>query len=114
MSEHFPRTFVNLVLVLDVRNVEKLNAGGNVCRLLHNRTCPCAAFPTPDDRKTLNDWLHLYHQYLLDLVNPGRYDTRPDFTVVVQPFMAHTQLPLIDGQIDYSYFAPDCFHFSGL
>jgi hypothetical protein len=27
--------------------------------------------------------------------------------------MAHTGIPLKDGEVDYSYFAPDCFHFSG-
>ena len=47
-------------------------------------------------------------------MNTGKYDTHDDFTVVVQPFMAHTKLPLKEGEIDYSYFAPDCFHFSGL
>ncbi len=112
--ENIPRAFVNLVLVFDIRNVQKLNAGGAVCALLHQKTCPCAAFPTPQDTETLNQWVPLYHSKLVDLVNTGRYDTKDDFTVVVQPFMAHTLLPLIDGEIDYSYFAPDCFHFSGL
>ncbi len=113
LHENFPRTFVNLVLVLDVRGVEKLNEGGPVCQLFHDKTCPCAAFPTDDDRKTLDQWIPLYHKYLIDLINTGKYDTRDDFTVVIQPFMAHTKTPLIDGEIDYSYFAPDCFHFSG-
>ncbi|UJR38639.1 hypothetical protein I4U23_031304 [Adineta vaga] len=113
LHANFPRTFVNLVLVLDVRNVEKLNAGGTVCKLLHNRTCPCAAFPSDDDRRTLSEWIPLYHKYIVDLINTGKYDTRDDFTVVIQPFMAHTQIPLVDGEIDYSFFAPDCFHFSG-
>ena len=60
----------------------------------------------------------LYQQYLIDLVNSGRYDHSDDFTVVIQPFMAHTQVPIVKNtdkqQIDFSYFAPDCFHFSGL
>ncbi|CAF0829355.1 unnamed protein product [Adineta steineri] len=113
LHANFPRTFVNLVLVLDVRSVEKLNAGGTVCRLMHNKTCPCAAYPSPDDRRTLQEWIPLYHKNLVDLINTGKYDTRDDFTVVIQPFMAHTQVPLVDGEIDYSFFAPDCFHFSG-
>jgi phospholipase B1 len=113
--QNIPRAFVNLVLVLDVRNVEKLNEGGLVCSLFHSNTCPCAAYPpTPQDRDTLNQWLAQYHSRLVDLVNTGRYDTKDDFTVVVQPFMAHTPLPLENGEPDYSYFAPDCFHFSGL
>jgi phospholipase B1 len=113
---NIPRALVNLVLVLDVRDVEKLNAGGPVCSLLHSNTCPCAAFPpTQGDRDILDQWLPLYQSKLVDLVNTGRYDTKPDFTVVVQPFMAHTPLPLQpNGEPDYNYFAPDCFHFSGL
>jgi len=111
---NFPRTFVNLVLVLDVRSVEALNAGGFVCRLFHQKTCPCAAFPTDADKRTLEEWIPLYQQNLIDLVNSGKYGQRDDFTVVIQPFMAHTKIPLKkDDEIDYSYFAPDCFHFSG-
>lgn len=110
---NIPRALVNLVLVLDVRNVNTLNAGGPVCSLLHQRTCPCAAFPKGNDTETLNQWIPLYQSQLVDLVNSGKYDTKDDFSVVIQPFLAHTALPITDGEIDYSYFAPDCFHFSG-
>ncbi|CAF0768007.1 unnamed protein product [Rotaria sordida] len=109
-----PRTFVNLVLVLDVRGIKDLNSGGFVCQTLHKRTCPCAAFPTPNQTKILDDYIPQYHQVLVELVNSGRYDNRSDFTVVIQPFMAKTKLPLkLNNEIDFSYFAPDCFHFSG-
>ncbi|CAF0982921.1 unnamed protein product [Adineta steineri] len=109
-----PRTLVNLVLTLDVRNVKELNSGGFVCQMLHKRTCPCAAFPTPEQSKTLADYIPRYQQILIDLVESGRYEGRDDFTVVVQPFLAKTKLPLKDNhKIDFSYFAPDCFHFSG-
>ncbi len=112
---NIPRALVNLVLVLDVRSVEILNAGGLVCELLHSNTCPCAAYPpSQQDRDLLDQYVTEYQQKLVDLVNTGRYDTKNDFTVVVQPFMARTPLPLVDGEPDYSYFAPDCFHFSGL
>merc|ERR1712110_1156756 len=51
--------------------------------LLHKNTCPCAAYPKGND------------------------------SVILQPFMANTPIPLDEsGEIDYSYFAPDCFHFS--
>ena len=109
-----PRTFINLVLVLDVRSVKDLNSGGVICELLHKRTCPCAAFPTPEQATILDDYVPRYHQVLTDLVNSGRYDGREDFAVVVQPFLSKTKLPRKDNhKIDFSYFAPDCFHFSG-
>ena len=108
------RTLINLVLALDVRGVKDLNSGGFVCQTLHKRTCPCAAFPTPEQAKILDNYVPRYHQILIDLVDSGRYDGRDDFTVVVQPFLAKTKIPLKDNhKIDFSYFAPDCFHFSG-
>ncbi|CAF0801092.1 unnamed protein product [Didymodactylos carnosus] len=109
------RTFVNLVLVLDVRGVKELNSGGFVCQTLHKKTCPCAAFPTPEQAKILDDYIPRYHDVLTALVNSGRYE-RDDFTVVIQPFLSDTKLPRLDKPghpIDFSYFAPDCFHFSG-
>lgn len=115
LYENIPRAIVNLVLVLDVRFVEELNAGGLICSLLHSNTCPCASHPTGNDTETLNLWFPQYHQQLVDLVNSGKYDTNKDFTVVLQPFLAHTALPRDpNGNIVYDYFAPDCFHFSGL
>lgn len=109
-----PRILVNLVLVLDVSFVKELNSGGLVCQVLHKFLCPCAAFPSDDDARTLAAWVPQYQQNLFDLVNTGRYYTREDFTVVVQPFLAQTELPRTDsGKVDFSYFAPDCFHFSG-
>jgi len=104
---------VNLVLVLDVRPVKELAKGNFVCGLLHKYACPCAALPTEEQEKILNEWIPQYQQGLIDLVNTGRYDGRDDFTVVVQPFMAKTQPPRKADKIDFSYFAPDCFHFSG-
>nr|XP_006820488.1 PREDICTED: phospholipase B1, membrane-associated-like [Saccoglossus kowalevskii] len=51
-----------------------------------------------------------------ELVNYGRYDTRDDFTVVVQPFFEDTGLPWNEEtqEWDDSIMSPDCFHFSEL
>ncbi|KAJ8309462.1 hypothetical protein KUTeg_014336 [Tegillarca granosa] len=55
-----------------------------------------------------------YQEALHLLTESGRYDTKDDFTVVVQPFFRETEIPkeLNSGDTDLSYFAPDCFHFS--
>jgi phospholipase B1 len=112
-NANLPRTLVNLVLVLDIRGVKELKDGNIVCGLLHKLVCPCAAYPTEEQEKILNEWIPQYQQGLVDLVNSGRYDGRQDFTVVVQPFLTKTELPRKDNKVDFSYFAPDCFHFSG-
>jgi len=114
LHANIPRAFVNVVPILDFRHVEALNAGGLFCQLMHKNTCPCCAYPSAADRDTLAQWIPLYQQSLIDLVNTGRYDTRDDFTVVIQPSMVHTPIPRTpEGDIDYGFFAPDCFHFSG-
>lgn len=52
---------------------------------------------------------------LQELIDSGIYDTRDDFTVVIQPFLRDSVLPYTeDGQVDATYFAPDCFHFSDI
>ncbi|CAF2911583.1 unnamed protein product [Rotaria sp. Silwood2] len=109
-----PRTLINLVLVSDVRNVKGLSNGNYVCQVLHKKTCPCATSPTVEQAKTLDNYITRYHQSLFHLIASGRYEDRDDFTVVIQPFMAKTKLPYKHNhKIDFSYFAPDCFHFSG-
>ncbi|CAF1068319.1 unnamed protein product [Rotaria sordida] len=109
-----PRTLINLVPVLNVRNVKDLSNGNYICQILYKKTCPCAAFPTAEQAKTLEDYIIRYHQLLFDFIGSGRYEDRDDFTVVIQPFMVKTKLPYKDNhKIDFSYFAPDCFHFSG-
>ena len=111
---NIPRSFVNLVLTMDVRFVEELNKGGPFCSLMHSQTCPCAGFPSDTDRTILNEYIPQYQSNLVDLINSGIYDGRDDFTVVIQPFMAHTPLPMDGNSPDYSYFSTDCFHFSGM
>jgi phospholipase B1 len=109
-----PRTLVNLVLTFDVRNVKDLNTGGYICQTLHKKICPCAASPTNEQAEILDNYIPQYHRVLVDLIDSGRYEKRDDFTVVIQPFMAKTKLSYKDDHtIDFSYFAPDCFHFSG-
>lgn len=62
----------------------------------------------------MNDVPLLCGPYQINICFLSRYDTRDDFTVVVQPFLDETQIPRNpDGSVDRSYFAPDCFHLSG-
>lgn len=113
LYKQVPKAFVNFVSVLNVVDVKMLNKG-LVCSLLHNFECPCAAFPKSEqEEKELKQYLDQYQNYTLNLVNSGRYDGRDDFTVVVQPFFTQFKVPkLANGKVDFSFFAPDCFHFS--
>ena len=113
MQAALPKTFVNLVSVLDVVLVKNLNHN-EFCIELHKFECKCAAFPSSEQAEF--DLIKLFHTYTdqtEQLVESGRYDTTDDFTVVLQPFLTNFTTPkLPDGQVDMTYFAPDCFHFS--
>jgi phospholipase B1 len=111
---NLPRALINLVLPFDVRQISKLSQGSLICELSLRELCPCAAFPTVEQVKILNAWVPQYEQGLIDLISSGLYDTRDDFTVIIQPFLAGTRIPVTKSRdIDLHYFAPDCFHVSG-
>lgn len=58
--------------------------------------CDCAAFPKNDEaEQELVDVTEQYRKQMNDMVLTGRYDTRDDFTVVVQPFFKDTYPPKI-------------------
>lgn len=112
LHSEVPRAFVNVVNVLDVSQIKELNRG-LTCTVLHYFECRCGAFKQPTEE--LHQIVLEYQGNLSALVNSGVYDTRDDFTVVLQPFLEKTVLPRNKcGKPDLAYFAPDCFHLSGL
>lgn len=112
LHANVPRAFVNLVEILDISIVKKLNQNF-VCDTLHLFLCDCAAFPKDSAAEAeLQAETARYRELMNQLVLSGRYDTRDDFTVVVQPFFRETLPPDNNGEPDLSYFAPDCFHLS--
>ncbi|XP_075971241.1 phospholipase B1, membrane-associated-like [Anticarsia gemmatalis] len=115
LQKHLPRTIVNLVPVLDV-SVSIRVLRPMMCRLMHSLFCTCF-HRGGDELRDLVRMARLYQKAELLLVESGRYDTKEDFTVVVQPFMrlfnaperVTSPLPLV---IHQSYITHDCFHFS--
>ncbi|XP_074655839.1 phospholipase B1, membrane-associated-like [Tubulanus polymorphus] len=110
-----PRAFVNLVEILDVSALSEVR-NGLICPVLHSFLCACASYPAnAQAEEDLKNLVKSYQRETRDLVASGRYDTKDDFTVVLQPFFRDTKPPLNSrGKPDLSYFAPDCFHFSDL
>jgi len=103
----FRNVFVNLVSPPDVTLLGQVTDG--LCGILHDFECACAK-----DRTGTGQAHKDYTQKLFELVALPRYNDRADFHVALQPFFAELDLPRLDnGKPDKSYFAPDCFHFSG-
>ena len=113
LYKEMPRTLVNLVSSIDSAQVKNLNIG-LVCTVLHKFLCKTAAFPESDEfEKELNAVFEQYSNYTNNLIRPGKWDGRDDFTVVVQPMFQEFKIIYTEsGEPDLSYFAPDCFHFS--
>ena len=88
LHRHLPRTFVNLVPVADVTIVLDLLDKPKLCYPLHWYFCPCLFDPEFTDgtltRKEMKSVLSEYKSGLLRLLASGRYDTNPQFTVVLQ------------------------------
>nr|XP_056709341.1 phospholipase B1, membrane-associated [Euleptes europaea] len=116
LHKEVPRLFVNLVTILHIANLGELYHEKSIScpRALMRSLCPCLL--NYDANSTEIEALEAinkkYQEGTHHLIETGRYDTREDFTVVVQPFLEGTAMPKTgDGLPDASYFALDCFHF---
>jgi len=113
LKEELPRTFVNLVLGIDVTMLHEVDDG--FCVFLHIYECACATHPDKNVRAQIAKALVEYNNLLISLRDEEEFNDSDDFTVVIQPFLRDTQLPRdSSGKPDLTYFAPDCFHFSHL
>jgi len=105
LKQQVRNIFINLLVPPDVTLLSEVTGG--LCGILHPFECGCNNDPYTSD-------LHkLYVQQLHALASQSKYHDRPDFHLVVQPFLEDIEIPRgPDGKPDKSYFAPDCFHFS--
>lgn len=110
-----PRTFVNLVEVLEATMVRELGPRNPICNTFHKLECPDFMegnlVNIEEGRQA-----RIRYQKMVDTL-AGEYENEENFTVVHQPFFKDTTPPkhakgLWKGKVDLSYFAPDCFHFS--
>ncbi|XP_077341490.1 phospholipase B1, membrane-associated [Lithobates pipiens] len=117
LHQEVPRAFVNLVEVMDIFPLRDgvLDNRVECPTFLTKLLCPCVLSYPMDSYETqiVKDTNLVYQSSLRQLVDSGRYDTRDDFTVVLQPFFRNIKIPYhTDGTPDVSYLAPDCFHLS--
>ncbi|XP_067625459.1 phospholipase B1, membrane-associated [Eurosta solidaginis] len=117
LRDNLPRMVVNLMTVPNL--VATLHQMQNVplsCFAVHHLGCHCLFSHNVGERELLQDYefverWHEVDQYIAQL---PEFQTN-DFTILYQPFIAHMNAPKKDnGEVDYRYFASDCFHFSQL
>ncbi|KAK5650365.1 hypothetical protein RI129_001394 [Pyrocoelia pectoralis] len=115
LQKNLPRTFVNLIPVLDV-SVSLRVRRSFMCKLMHMLYCTCFHRDGPNPMHEVPKMVKQYQRAEKELILSGRYE-KDDFTVVLQPFMTLFNAPtdlrkLYDEAIDISYITHDCFHFS--
>lgn len=116
LHQHLPRALVNVVEILDIYLLPQVAHGYGstaACRAAQKVECPYVANADDEELEYVREETRKYQEQTEELIASGRYDTRDDFTVVLQPFFRDTELPYTeDGEVDATFFAPDCFHFS--
>ncbi|KAM7367703.1 hypothetical protein PAMP_013986 [Pampus punctatissimus] len=117
LHKEVPRALVNLVEPLHILPLREMHVDPSLkCPTwLVSILCPCVILPKPNSKalQMLDELNRSYQRSLSDLVESSRYDTRSDFTVVIQPFFREIIVPrLPDGRADRSFFSADCFHLS--
>eukprot|EP01102_Stenamoeba_stenopodia_P019626 TRINITY_DN745_c0_g1_i4.p1 TRINITY_DN745_c0_g1~~TRINITY_DN745_c0_g1_i4.p1 ORF type:complete len:491 (-),score=98.08 TRINITY_DN745_c0_g1_i4:117-1589(-) len=111
LLQSMPKVLVNLVPVVDVTRLAEVSSG--LCTLLHPFECPCGTGSSNEQQMTREAQV-AYVQQTYQVAALSQYSNNDQFAVVVQPFLVDTDIPrLPNGEPDPSYFAPDCFHFSG-
>ncbi|XP_058842583.1 phospholipase B1, membrane-associated [Acipenser ruthenus] len=114
LYEEMPRMLVNLVEILPLEGLRDLKKETLGC-LLQRSFCSCLILP-PDNSTELKELIEMnsvFQKKMEELIASGRYDKRDDFADILQPYAKNAVPPrLPDGKVDFSYFTPDCFHFT--
>ncbi|KAM9435049.1 phospholipase B1, membrane-associated-like isoform 1-T1 [Clarias gariepinus] len=115
LYKEVPRALVNVLTVPEIEVLRMVKKSSLGCSFFPRDVCPCLM--TPDDNSLeLSELMLINQEYQTEmeqLISGERYDGREDFTVVLQPYLQNTTIPLDkDGNPDLSYFTLDCFHFS--
>ncbi|XP_048099010.1 phospholipase B1, membrane-associated-like [Alosa alosa] len=113
LMDEVPRLIVNVVQILTMKSLRDVQKPTLGCQL-QKTFCSCLVLPEENSTE-LQEVVDLNREFQLrleKLIHSGRF-FKDDFAVVLQPYLTNTELPkLPDGTVDFSYFGPDCFHFT--
>ncbi|XP_028405134.1 phospholipase B1, membrane-associated-like [Dendronephthya gigantea] len=101
-----PKTFVNLILPLNVSSLFALNVPGQ-CRIGNWSICPCLRDKSRSER--ISHFYEGYKNLVYELIDSGVYDRTDDFTVVIQPVFEDLSLHVSENR---ELFSLDCLHLS--
>ncbi|XP_026857456.2 phospholipase B1, membrane-associated [Electrophorus electricus] len=96
LYKEVPRVLVNIIAVPQINGLRKLKSSSLPCNMIPRQKCPCLIIPDDNSLElTKLKLINLEYQTVTEqLISSGRYDGREDFTVVLQPYLQNTVLPL--------------------
>ncbi|XP_073821417.1 phospholipase B1, membrane-associated [Musca autumnalis] len=117
LKAHVPRLLVNIMSTPNLPDVvQEINNLPKICEATHTFACHCIARRKNDAKelRKLSKAVRRLQEIDEEVANLPEFQTE-DFSVVYQPLMKNLHaFHLPNGQTDYRYFGPDCFHFSQL
>jgi lysophospholipase L1-like esterase len=113
LYDNLPRTIVSITGMFQMQMLRKIDKNQFFCDALHVYECGCEQNAQFTDAQ-MQQICQAYQASQMTLQTSGMFDQRDDFTVVIQPFLRDVTEPprKPNGDVDLSFFAPDCFHFS--
>ncbi|MCI4382273.1 hypothetical protein PGIGA_G00013030 [Pangasianodon gigas] len=101
LHQEVPRALVNLVEIFNIAPLRQLHQDSKLgCPTwVVKNVCPCVVNPAEgsSELKALTDMNTAYQTATRNLVASGRYNTRSDFNVVLQPFFRKVYFPVLSA-----------------
>ena len=114
LRDNLPRTFVNLVQLLENGDVMRAAVSdptvGQICTSFYTFVCPCGPFGLSPSEE-FDSITQQYQDNLQSLIDSGRYDQSNSYTVVLQPFLTNIEF-FGDSGVGVEILAVDCSHLS--
>ncbi|XP_057669436.1 phospholipase B1, membrane-associated-like [Diorhabda carinulata] len=113
LRDNLPRTIVNLVPAPRLDVLFEMKNLPLKCYIVQNTVCSCIrGLLYKNMRKIMSDIMKKWQQVDLEVSNLPEFDLE-DFTVIGHTYTLNYSFPRTpQGKPDYTFLAPDCFHFS--
>ncbi|XP_076250727.1 phospholipase B1, membrane-associated-like [Rhynchophorus ferrugineus] len=113
LKKNLPRSIINILPLFDIKSIVNSSGQGLFCTLSRIYYCPClVALQYQQMRSKYFEVLYKWQKLDLAIADYPEFHTE-NFTVIGHPFTTTYNIPTNeDGNVNYNYIGPDCFHLS--